>query len=218
MTALIVRQFTTVQPYLPVWHAMQAFTAAREPDTPDELWCLEHEPVYTLGQAAQREHLLATGDVTVIGIDRGGQVTWHGPGQWMFYTLLDTRRLGLGARHLVERLQQAVVAAVAGWGVRAYSRPDAPGVYVQLPQGEAKLAALGLRIRQRGCYHGLALNVSCDLQPFSGINPCGYPGMAVTRLADLVDALPGHDVLMDRLVGALARELHYDHIQHGAVP
>lgn len=217
MPALIVRQFSAVQPYLPVWQAMQAFTAARQPDTLDELWCLQHEPVYTLGLAAGRQHLLATGEMPVIAIDRGGQVTWHGPGQWMFYTLLDTRRLGLGARSLVERLQQAVVTAVGGWGIRAHGRPDAPGVYVHLPQGEAKLAALGLRIRQRGCYHGLALNVSCDLRPFSGINPCGYPGMAVTRLADLLDPLPGPDTLRDVLVGALAQALHYDDIQPGTV-
>lgn len=171
--------------YRAAWQAMRAFTEARMADTPDEIWLLEHPPVFTLGQAARAEHLLAPGDIPVVATDRGGQVTYHGPGQIMAYTLLDLRRLGLGVRTLVERLEGAVIALAAAHGLAAEGRRDAPGVYVS----GAKLAALGLRVRQRGCYHGLALNVAMDLSPFGRINPCGYAGLAVTDLRTLGVAL-----------------------------
>jgi lipoyl(octanoyl) transferase len=169
------------RPYEPTWRAMQAFTDARDADTPDELWLLTHPPVYTLGQAGRPEHLLAPGAIPVIQVDRGGQVTYHGPGQLVAYLLLDLRRAGLGVRRLVSLLEQSVIELLGGYGIAAAARRDAPGVYV----AGAKLASLGLRVR-RGCsFHGLALNVDMDLAPFTRINPCGLPGLAVTQLADL---------------------------------
>ncbi len=170
-----------VQPYEPVWRAMQAFTAARDDATPDELWLVEHPPVFTLGLNAKPEHLLAPGGIPVVKVDRGGQVTYHGPGQIVLYPLLDLNRLGIGVRELVRRMEQAVIALLAAHGIAAEGREDAPGVYVD----GAKIAALGLRVRRGRSYHGLALNVDLDLEPFGRINPCGYPGMAVTRTRDL---------------------------------
>ena len=167
--------------YEPTWRAMQDFTAARTPDTPDQLWLLEHPPVYTLGLNAKPEHLLDPGDIPVVAIDRGGQVTYHGPGQLVAYTLFDIGRRGMGVQTLVRELEQAVIDLLADAGVTARARRDAPGVYVD----DAKTAALGLRVKRGRSYHGLALNVDLDLEPFSRINPCGHPGMAVTRLADL---------------------------------
>ncbi len=167
--------------YEPTWRAMQDFTAARTPDTPDQLWLLEHPPVYTLGLNAKPEHLLDPGDIPVVAIDRGGQVTYHGPGQLVAYTLFDIGRRGMGVQTLVRELEQAVIDLLAEAGVTARARRDAPGVYVD----DAKIAALGLRVKRGRSYHGLALNVDLDLEPFSRINPCGHPGMAVTRLADL---------------------------------
>jgi lipoyl(octanoyl) transferase len=160
---------------------MQRFTEERTADTPDELWLVEHPPVFTLGLNGKAEHLLNPGAIDVIQVDRGGQVTYHGPGQVVLYLLVDLRRRGLGVRALVHRMEQAVIALLAGYGIPARARLDAPGVYVD----GAKIASLGLRVR-RGCsYHGLALNVDMDLEPFSRINPCGYPGLAVTQLRDL---------------------------------
>ncbi len=187
MTAIpdpVVRMLGLVN-YEPTWRRMQAFTDERTPQTPDEIWYLEHPPVFTMGMNASREHLLAPGPIPVVDIDRGGQVTYHGPGQWVVYLLLDLRRRGMGVRDLVCALEQSVVRLVADWGIKACARRDAPGVYVE----GRKLASLGLRIR-RGCsYHGLSLNVDMDLAPFRRINPCGFRGMEVTRLADLgVDA------------------------------
>lgn len=167
--------------YEPVWRAMQAFTDRRAPETGDEVWVLEHPPVFTLGQAGRREHLLAPGDIPVVHVDRGGQVTYHGPGQLVVYPLLDLRRRRLGIRSLVNLLEQAVIDQLAGYGVDAGRRQGAPGVYV----GEAKIAALGLRVR-RGCtFHGLAFNVKMDLEPYRRINPCGFPDLAVTEVAAL---------------------------------
>ena len=164
--------------YAPTWQAMQAFTDVRDATTADELWFLEHAPVFTQGLNGKPEHLLATGDIPVVGIDRGGQVTYHGPGQLVAYLLLDLQRAGLGIRQVVCALEDAVIALVAAHGITASARREAPGVYV----AGAKLASVGLRVR-RGCtYHGLALNVAPDLKPFAGINPCGYPGLAVTSL------------------------------------
>ncbi len=171
--------------YCSVFAAMQAFTEARTAMTPDELWSVEHPPVFTQGLAGKKEHLLAPGAIPVIPVDRGGQVTYHGPGQVVVYCLLDVRRLGLGVRALVTVLEQAVIDLLATYAVTAEARPSAPGVYV----GDAKVAALGLRIRQGRCYHGLSLNVDMDLEPFTRINPCGYPGLQVTQLRDLGVAL-----------------------------
>ncbi len=197
-----VRRFPGLQPYAPVWRAMQAFTDARTADTPDELWLLEHEPVFTLGQAGKWEHVLAPGDIPVVPVDRGGQVTYHGPGQIVAYPLLDLRRLGIGIRELVERIEQAVIDTLDRWNIGAARREGAPGVYV----AGAKVASLGLRLR-RGCtFHGLAFNVAMDLEPFRRINPCGYAGLAVTQVLDL----GGPSALADietALVEELARQL-----------
>jgi lipoyl(octanoyl) transferase len=174
-------------PYEPTWRDMQRFTDERGPATRDEIWFLEHPPVFTLGLNAKREHLLAPGEIPVVQIDRGGQVTYHGPGQLVVYPLIDVRRRGLGVRELVVALENAVISYVAALGIEAKGSREAPGVYAD----GAKLASIGLRIRRGASYHGLALNVSLDLEPFRRINVCGYPGLAVTRLADLV---PGSDV------------------------
>jgi lipoyl(octanoyl) transferase len=167
--------------YEPTWRAMQEFTDRRDSSTCDEIWFAEHPPVYTLGLNAGREHLLAPGDIPVLPIDRGGQVTYHGPGQLLIYPLLDLRRKQFGARDLVVALEQTIIAYAAELGIDAVGRRDAPGVYVD----GAKLASIGLRIRRGASYHGLALNVALDLEPFQRINVCGYPGLTVTRLADL---------------------------------
>ncbi len=178
--AALVRWLGRVE-YEATWRAMQAFTDSRGPDTADELWCLEHPPVFTVGMAGRDGHLLATGDIPVVRIDRGGQVTYHGPGQLVVYPLLDLRRLELGVRELVTALERAVVALAAAHRIDAAGRREAPGVYV----GDRKLASLGLRVR-RGCsYHGLALNVDMDLEPFRRIDPCGLPGLEMTQLRDL---------------------------------
>ncbi|MFO7787038.1 MAG: lipoyl(octanoyl) transferase LipB [Halospina sp.] len=173
--------------YEPVFEAMKRFTETRDAETADECWLLEHEPVFTQGQAGRAEHILMPGDIPVVQVDRGGQVTYHGPGQIMLYTLIDIRRRGLGVRQLVSLLEDTTVAVLAHWGIQAAPRRDAPGVYVA---GE-KIASLGLRVR-RGCaYHGLALNVDMDLSPFQRINPCGYAGMPVTQVRDqLGEAVP----------------------------
>ncbi|HEV2620601.1 MAG TPA: lipoyl(octanoyl) transferase LipB [Frateuria sp.] len=169
------------QPYQRTWKAMSAFTDARGPDTPDELWLLEHDPVFTLGQAGKMEHVLAPGDIPLIPVDRGGQVTYHGPGQIVGYPLIDLRRTGVGVRELVHRIEQALIDTLAHWSIGAARVEGAPGVYV----AGAKVAALGLRVR-RGCsFHGLAFNVAMDLEPFGRINPCGYKGLAVTQVLDL---------------------------------
>jgi len=169
------------QAYGPVWRAMQRFTDARDAATPDELWLVEHEPVFTLGQAGKPEHVLAPGDIPVLHVDRGGQVTYHGPGQIVLYPLLDLRRLGLGVRDYVCRIEQAIIDTLDEWNIGGQRREGAPGVYV----GGAKVAALGIRVR-RGCsFHGLSFNIGMDLEPFHRINPCGYQGLQVTSLRDL---------------------------------
>jgi lipoyl(octanoyl) transferase len=168
-------------PYEPTWRAMQQFTAERDEYTEDEIWLLEHEPVFTLGMNGSRAHLLAPGDIPVVQIDRGGQVTYHGPGQLVVYPLIDVRRANLGVRALVSALERAVIDLGARYSIAAFCREGAPGVYV----AGHKLASVGLRIRRGGSYHGLALNVDMDLEPFSRINPCGYAGLAMTQLAAL---------------------------------
>ncbi|GMQ96423.1 MAG: lipoyl(octanoyl) transferase LipB [Gammaproteobacteria bacterium] len=167
-------------PYEPVWHAMQAFTAGRDAGTTDELWLVEHPPIFTLGLAGKTHHVITPGDIEILHVDRGGQVTYHGPGQCILYVLLDIRRLQLGVRTLVKRLEQVAVTCLRHHGITASVRREAPGVYVD----QQKIAALGLRVRQGRCYHGLALNVDMDLEPFSRINPCGFPGLEVTQLAN----------------------------------
>jgi lipoyl(octanoyl) transferase len=170
--------------YRSAWERMRGYTDARQAANADVLWLLEHPAVYTLGQAGKPEHLLDAGDTPVVHSDRGGQVTWHGPGQCVAYLMLDLKRLGIGVRELVERIEGAVIALLAGYGIQGVGRREAPGVYVD----GAKIAALGLRVR-RGCsYHGLSFNVAPDLAAFRGINPCGFPGLAVTRLVDIAAA------------------------------
>jgi lipoyl(octanoyl) transferase len=188
--------------YEPTWRAMQRLVDARGPDTPDEIWFLEHPPVFTLGMNARPEHVLAPGDIPVVPIDRGGQVTYHGPGQLVVYPLLDLGRARLGVRPLVEGIERAIVATVADWGIEAAGRRDAPGVYV----GSAKLASIGLRIRRSCSYHGLALNVAMDLEPFRRINPCGYAGLEMTQVSELggpTDLGAVADVLAPQLLAAL---------------
>jgi lipoyl(octanoyl) transferase len=160
---------------------MQRFTAEREASTPDEIWFLEHPPVFTLGVSASRAHLLAPGEIPVVQIDRGGQVTYHGPGQLVVYPLIDLRRAALGVREFVSALESAVIALAADYGIAASSRREAPGVYVE----GRKLASVGVRVRRGGSYHGLALNVALDLAPFGRINPCGYAGLQMTQLSEL---------------------------------
>jgi lipoyl(octanoyl) transferase len=198
---LIVKQLGMVE-YEPTWRAMQAFTDSRTAETSDEIWLVEHPPVYTQGQAGKPEHLLAATDIPVVQIDRGGQVTYHGPGQVVAYVLLDVRRLGIGVRELVRKLEQSVIDTLADYGVTAYGKVDAPGVYVHPELGEAKIASLGLRIRNGCCFHGLALNVNMDLTPFDWINPCGYAGMRVTQLADFVA-----DATSAAIAGKLAEKI-----------
>ena len=170
-----------LQPLRAVWEAMQRFTNDRGPDTADEIWFVEHPPVFTLGMRADRAHLLAPGDIPVVQIDRGGQVTYHGPGQLVIYVLLDLKRRGLDIRSLVQALEGAVIDTVAAHGVRAIGRRDAPGVYVD----GRKLAAIGLRVRRQCSYHGMAVNVAMDLTPYSRVNPCGYEGLEVTQASAL---------------------------------
>ncbi len=167
--------------YEPVWRAMQRFTQARDAASADQIWFLEHTPVFTLGMNASRAHLLAPGDIPVVQIDRGGQVTYHGPGQLVVYPLVDLKRAGLGIRDFVTALERAVIGLAADYGIAAECRRSAPGVYVE----GAKLASVGVRVRRNGAYHGLALNVAMDLEPFTRINPCGYADLAMTQLSDL---------------------------------
>ena len=190
--------------YAETWAAMRDFTDRRTPDTPSEIWLLEHAPVFTQGQAGRAEHLLAPGDIPVIQSDRGGQVTYHGPGQLIMYLLLSLREAGLGVRALVSAMENSVIGVLAEHGVEARARPDAPGVYV----GEAKIAALGLRVRRGYTYHGLAFNIDMDLEPFSRIDPCGYRGMPVTQARDLGIQTPMAE-LAQSLVAHFCRETGY---------
>ncbi len=180
MNAIRIRNLG-LQDYEPVWRDMQDFTDSRDEETPDEIWFTQHEPVFTLGVNASRDHLLAPGDIPVVQIDRGGQVTYHGPGQLMIYPLIDLRRAGRGVRPLVTALEQSVVDLAADYGILAANRCDAPGVYVD----GVKLASIGLRIRRGASFHGMALNVDVDLEPFSRINPCGFTDLEVTDLKKL---------------------------------
>ena len=195
--SLVVRSLG-LQEYEPLWRDMQKFTDERDEHTVDEIWFTEHPPVFTLGLNASREHLLAPGDIPVIQIDRGGQVTYHGPGQLMIYPLIDLKRGKLGVRDLVTALEQTIVDVAADLSIKAAARPDAPGVYVD----GRKLASVGLRVRRGASYHGMALNIDVDLEPFSRINPCGYEGLELTDLRGL-----GVDESMDQLTGRVKDHL-----------
>ncbi|MDH5711756.1 MAG: lipoyl(octanoyl) transferase LipB [Gammaproteobacteria bacterium] len=202
---LRVRQLG-LQDYEPTWQAMQQFTDGRNEHTEDEVWLLQHPRVFTLGKAGKPEHLLNTGDIPVVQVDRGGQVTYHAPGQLIAYLLLDIHRLGIGVRELVTRLENAIIDVLSEYGITAVSRRDAPGVYVD----DKKIAALGLRIRHGRCFHGIALNVDMDLEPFDRINPCGYEGLKVTQIADLAEV--NFETLSQQLLSSLGRQLKYSQL------
>lgn len=203
---LIVRDLG-LQDYQPIWQAMQDFTAKRDETTTDELWCLEHPPVFTMGLNGKKEHLLNIKNIPVIDIDRGGQVTYHGPGQLVIYTLIDLKRLNIGVKNLVTIIEQSIIHLLKQYGIEAEGKDNAPGVYVN---GE-KIAALGLRIKRNKSYHGLSLNIDMDLAPFQQINPCGYKGMPVTQLKDLNPGLYLSNVKTD-LISHLAQHLGYNTI------
>ena len=205
---LIVRQLGR-RAYEPIWEAMNQFTSERKDDTPDELWLLEHDPVFTQGRAGKPDHILSLGeDIPLVQSDRGGQVTYHGPGQLIAYPLLDIRRLGLGVRGLVSVIENSVVSLLAEYGISGEARADAPGVYVDA----AKIASLGLRVRHARSFHGVAVNFNLDLSPFQRINPCGYAGLTMTKLENLIQAeqMPSFESFQQKYAIILARALNYD--------
>lgn len=199
--------------YQTAFNVMRLFTEQRSADTPDEIWLLEHQPVFTQGMNGKPEHLLAPGDIPVIQVDRGGQVTYHGPGQLVVYLLLDIRRRGLGVRQVVSAMELAMIELLCDYGLDSEARQDAPGVYVH---GD-KIASLGLRIRRNGSYHGLSLNVDMALEPFSRINPCGYQGLGITQLRDLgiTDSL---EHVGTKLLGKLCEQLGINEWQENSAP
>ena len=207
-TDLIVVRSLGLHDYEPLWRDMQQFTETRSSLTPDEIWFTEHPPVFTLGLNASREHLLTPGDIPVIQVDRGGQVTYHGPGQLMVYPLIDLKRAGLGVRDLVTGLEQTVVDLLADFDIEAASRKDAPGVYVE----DRKVASVGLRVRRGGSYHGMALNIDVDLEPFSRINPCGFSDLEVTDLTALGIG-ESRTEIQARVQAHLLRHLRMNHRQ-----
>ncbi len=197
--------------YQTVWDAMRQFTDTRDQTTPDEIWFLQHPRVFTQGQAGKAEHVLAPGDIPVIQVDRGGQVTYHGPGQIVGYLLIDLRRRKLGIRELVTAIENALVSTLAKYDISAANKPDAPGVYLNAgPKAGAKIASLGLRVRKGCTFHGLALNVDMDLEPFARINPCGFSGLQVTQMREWLSAVPTLAQLENELLAALCAELDYD--------
>ena len=201
---IIVRQLGR-QPYKPIWQAMKIFSEQRDDNTKDELWFVEHESVFTLGQAGKLEHVLAPGCIPVIKVDRGGQVTYHGPGQLVVYLLLDVRRLGIGPRNIVSAIENSIIRVLLPYGIRSYTRTNAPGVYVD----GAKIAALGLRFRKMKSYHGLSFNLDMDLEPFSRINPCGYKELPIIQLKELNGSVQWHAV-STHLLECLIDELGYN--------
>ena len=207
---LIVR-YLGRRDYEPVWQSMKTFTAERNSQTQDEFWVVEHNPVFTQGQAGKPEHVLFPGDIPVIQVDRGGQVTYHGPGQLVFYFLMDVRRKRSGPRAVVSALECAVIEMLAGFGIEAHNKPDAPGVYVN----GAKIASLGLRFRKMCSYHGLSLNVDMDLEPFNRINPCGYAGLDVVDMASLLGSVDIEEV-SHRLLVCFQKALNYINIDEKA--
>ena len=196
------------QAYEPVWQAMKQFTDARDDTTTDELWFVEHDPVFTQGQAGKAEHVLSPGTIPVVQVDRGGQVTYHGPGQLVVYLLLDIKRSRQGPRAVVSGIEQAIIKVLHSYGIESLARPEAPGVYVN----GAKIAALGLRFRKQRSYHGLSFNLDMNLEPFSRINPCGYEGLEVTQLADFIEQVDSQDVA-SRLLHNLSEALGYSNIE-----
>ena len=205
---VIVRQLG-LRSYEPIWQKMQDFTDVRDDNSPDEIWFVEHEPVFTQGQAGKAEHVLAPGDIPVIQVDRGGQVTYHGPGQQMMYVLFNLRRLKIGVRELVTWLEECIVDMLQEYDINAYAKHDAPGVYVD----DSKIASLGLRVR-RGCsFHGLALNVNMDMSPFMRINPCGYAGMNMVQTSEL-NGPSQLDEVAQGLVKHMLKRLNAEHVEH----
>ncbi len=203
--------------YSPAWEAMKSLTDSRDENTPDEIWLLQHPPVFTQGQAGKPEHLLFPGDIPVVQVDRGGQVTYHGPGQLVAYLMIDIKRRAIGARELVTRIEQSIVETLLHYGVSAKARKDAPGVYVEA----AKIASLGLRIRKGRSFHGLSLNIDMDMEPFSRINPCGYQGMEVIQLSQLTAGASENGLALqqgselindvaDKLLGELVAAFGYE--------
>ncbi|WP_427982259.1 lipoyl(octanoyl) transferase LipB [Agarivorans sp.] len=205
---LIIRHLGR-QDYSPILQAMRDFTDQRSPEQADELWLVEHQPVFTQGQAGKPEHLLASSDIPVIQADRGGQVTYHGPGQLVAYPLLNIRRRKLGVRELVTIIEQTIIDTLALYQISAFAKPDAPGVYIE----HKKIASLGLRIRKGCSFHGLALNIDMDLSPFLLINPCGYAGLEMAQLSDYVDS-PNFEQVAEQLSTILAQRLDYRNIEH----
>lgn len=201
---LVVRHLG-LKPYNRVWRAMRDFTDKRGSDANDELWVVNHPPVFTLGQAGKEEHLIAPGEIPVVQSDRGGQVTYHGPGQLVIYLLLNLRRLKIGVRDLVNLVENSIVQLLASYDIEAAAKPDAPGVYVN----DAKIASLGLRVRKGCSYHGLSFNLNMDLEPFNRINVCGYQGLSVVQLADLLPQCPDEKEVTAELVDCLAQQLGY---------
>lgn len=192
-----------IQPYEAVWQAMQAKVQNWEKSNPDEFWLLQHEPVYTLGQAGKPEHILKSSAIPVVRTDRGGQVTYHGPGQWVGYLLIDLERKGLGARSLVQAIENLLITLLSQYKVQARADKDAPGVYVE----NAKIASLGFRIRRGISYHGFALNVDMDLSPFKDINPCGYAGMPITQLSEQSQELVSMETVKQRLIEVFSEQV-----------
>ncbi|TMO70422.1 lipoyl(octanoyl) transferase LipB [Pseudoalteromonas aurantia] len=205
--SVIVRQLGR-QSYEPIWHKMQSFTDTRDEYSLDEIWLVEHDPIFTQGQAGKAEHLLAPGNIPVLKVDRGGQVTYHGPGQQMMYVLFNLRRLNIGVRELVTWLEECIIDYLAELNIQAYAKADAPGVYVN----DSKIASLGLRVR-RGCsFHGLALNVNMDMDPFLRINPCGYAGMNMVQTSDL-NGLSNMKDVGDGLIKHMLLRLQVEHVE-----
>ncbi|WP_444929878.1 lipoyl(octanoyl) transferase LipB [Microbulbifer sp. SSSA002] len=200
--------------YKSVWQAMSHYTDSRDSESADEIWCVEHEPVFTQGQAGKAEHLLNTGDIPVVQVDRGGQVTYHGPGQLVVYPLLDLRRAKIGVRELVSALETATVAMLANFAIAAAPRADAPGVYLtEGPRAGNKIASIGLRVR-RGCsFHGIAINIDMDLAPFLRINPCGYAGMQMVQMAEILEPTPEWGQVAEIFVRELLRALRLSDAQ-----
>lgn len=209
----VIVKYLGQQNYETCWQAMKTFTDQRQADTLDELWLVQHPPVFTLGQAGKTEHILNAHDISIVKSDRGGQVTYHGPGQVIIYLLINIKRLGLGARALVTAIENSIIESLACYDIKAFAKKEAPGVYVSINSqannttNDAKIAALGLRIRKGCSYHGLSVNFDMDLSPFSYINPCGYEGQAVTQIKSLNDKLQ-RQTFEEQLIKNLCHQLH----------